>query len=100
LTLNIPGRKDLNCHQKTAGLRVSVNAIVERSRYAAEKAKSSVNSSKCSMPDTYNKKEYTMKSSEVKRFADLYERHLKLLKLQGKSTIDAYSRAVRRIRDH
>jgi len=42
LTLNIPGRKDLNCHQKTAGLRVSVNAIVERSRYAAEKAKSSV----------------------------------------------------------
>ena len=43
-----------------------------------------------------------MKSSEEKRFADLYERHLKLLKLQGKSksTIDAYSRAVRRIRGH
>ena len=43
-----------------------------------------------------------MKPSEVKRFATLYERHLKLLKLQGKSksTIDAYSRAVRRIRDH
>lgn len=43
-----------------------------------------------------------MKSSEVKRFADLYERHLKLLKLQGKSdsTISAYSRAVRRIRNH
>jgi len=43
-----------------------------------------------------------MKSSEVKRFAALYERHLKLLKLQGKSksTIDAYSRAVRRIRNH
>lgn len=42
-----------------------------------------------------------MKSSEVKRCAALYERHLKLLKLQGKSksTIDAYSRAVRRIRD-
>jgi site-specific recombinase XerD len=42
-----------------------------------------------------------MKSSEVKRFAALYERHLKLLKLQGKSdsTISAYSRAVRRIRD-
>jgi hypothetical protein len=37
-----------------------------------------------------------MKSSEVKRFAALYERHLKLLKLQGKSksTIDAYSRAA------
>jgi integrase/recombinase XerD len=43
-----------------------------------------------------------MKKSEVNRFASLYERHLKLLKLQGKSksTIDAYSRAVRRIRDH
>jgi hypothetical protein len=43
-----------------------------------------------------------MKSSEVKRFAALYERHLKLLKLQGKSdsTCSAYSRAVRRIRDH
>jgi integrase/recombinase XerD len=42
-----------------------------------------------------------MKLSEVKRFASLYERHLKLLKLQGKSksTIDAYSRAVCRIRD-
>ena len=43
-----------------------------------------------------------MKSSEGERFAELYERHLKLLKLQGKSksTIDAYSRAVRRIKDH
>lgn len=41
-----------------------------------------------------------MKPSEVKRFTELYERHLKLLKLQGKSksTIDAYSRAVRRIK--
>ena len=43
-----------------------------------------------------------MKKAEVKRFAALYERHLKLLKLQGKSdsTIDAYSRAVRRIKNH
>jgi len=43
-----------------------------------------------------------MKKSELKRFAVLYERHLNLLKLQGKSksTIDAYSRAVRRIRVH
>jgi len=43
-----------------------------------------------------------MKPSEVKRFAGLYDRHLKLLKLQGKSdsTISAYSRAVRRIRKH
>ncbi len=40
--------------------------------------------------------------TEVKRFNELYQRHLRLLKLQGKSqkTIDAYSRAVRRIRDH
>jgi len=43
-----------------------------------------------------------MKPAEVKRFAALYERHLKLLKLQGKSqkTIDSYSRAVRRINKH
>jgi len=43
-----------------------------------------------------------MKKSEVNRFNKLYERHLRLLKLQGKSqkTIDAYSRAVRRIRDY
>jgi integrase/recombinase XerD len=43
-----------------------------------------------------------MKKSEVKRFAGLYDRHQKLLKLQGKAqkTIEAYSRAVRRIRDH
>jgi integrase len=45
---------------------------------------------------------YIMKKSEVNRFNKLYERHLRLLKLQGKSqkTIDAYSRAVRRIRDY
>ena len=43
-----------------------------------------------------------MKSSEVKRCAALYERHLKLLKLQreSESTINAYSLAVRRIKDH
>ena len=43
-----------------------------------------------------------MKQEEVNRFNTLYERHLRLLKLQGKSqkTIDAYSRSVRRIRDH
>jgi hypothetical protein len=40
-----------------------------------------------------------MKSSEVKRFAALYERHLKLFKLQGKSdsTISAYFGAIRSI---
>jgi len=43
-----------------------------------------------------------MKATEVKRFATLYERHLKLLILQGKSdsTVDAYSRAVRRVGSH
>ncbi len=43
-----------------------------------------------------------MKSAEVKRFDTLYQRHLKLLKLQGKAlkTIDAYSRAVRRVSGH
>ena len=43
-----------------------------------------------------------MKKTEVKRFDSLYSRHLKLLKIQGKSdsTIDAYSRTVRRLRDH
>lgn len=43
-----------------------------------------------------------MKQKEVKRFEILYDRHLKKLKLQGKAdkTIDAYSRAVRRVKDH
>jgi site-specific recombinase XerD len=43
-----------------------------------------------------------MDQAETNRFSGLYERHLRLLKLQGKSqkTIDAYSRAVRRITEH
>ena len=43
-----------------------------------------------------------MKQKESKRFEILYDRHLKKLKLQGKSqaTISAYSRAVRRINEH
>jgi integrase len=43
-----------------------------------------------------------MNPEQVKRFNSLYERHLRLLTLQGKSqkTIDAYSRAIRRIRDY
>jgi len=43
-----------------------------------------------------------MNKTEVKRFNKLYERHLMLLKLQGKSqkTIDAYSRAIRRVRTY
>ena len=43
-----------------------------------------------------------MKQTEVNRFNKLYQRHLRLLKLQCKiqKTIDAYSRSVRRIRDY
>jgi len=43
-----------------------------------------------------------MNQTEVNRFNNLYDRHQKTLKLQGKAmkTIDAYSRAIRRIRDY
>jgi integrase/recombinase XerD len=43
-----------------------------------------------------------MDSSEQSRFDDLYQRHLRILKLQGKSdaTIDAYARALRRVTTH
>lgn len=43
-----------------------------------------------------------MNESETKRFNTLYKRHQKTLKLQGKAdkTIDAYSRAIRRVRDY
>jgi len=43
-----------------------------------------------------------MTPTEVNRFKKLYEHHLRSLKLQGKSqkTIDAYSRAVRRVSEH
>jgi len=43
-----------------------------------------------------------MEQKEEQRFLLLYQRHLQLLKLQGKSkkTIEAYSRAVRRISRH
>lgn len=43
-----------------------------------------------------------MNKSETNRFNTLYKRHQKTLKLQGKAekTIDAYSRAIRRIRDY
>ena len=43
-----------------------------------------------------------MNKTETNRFNELYERHLRLLKLQGKAqrTIDAYARAVRRISEH
>lgn len=43
-----------------------------------------------------------MNPNEVNRFNKLYQCHLRLLKLQGKSqkTIDAYSRAIRRVREY
>ena len=43
-----------------------------------------------------------MDKAEQTRFNKLYKRHLRLLKLQGKAqkTIDAYSRAVRRISEY
>lgn len=43
-----------------------------------------------------------MDSKETKRFEKLYQRHLRMLKLQGKSdkTRDAYARAIRRLRGH
>lgn len=43
-----------------------------------------------------------MNQAETNQFNELYQSHLCLLKLQGKSqsTIDAYSRAVRRISEH
>jgi len=43
-----------------------------------------------------------MDPSEQSRFNDLFQRHLRLLKLQGKSdkTIDVYARAVRRVASH
>jgi integrase/recombinase XerD len=43
-----------------------------------------------------------MKKAEANRFNELYQRHLRFLKLQCKSqkTIEAYARAVRRISEH
>ena len=43
-----------------------------------------------------------MRKSEVNRFNKLYKEHQRSLKLQGKAkkTIDAYSRAIRRVRDY
>ncbi len=43
-----------------------------------------------------------MHPNELKRFNKLYQCHLRLLKLQGKSqkTIESYSRAIRRVSEH
>jgi hypothetical protein len=61
-----------------------VQAVVGRSRSAAEKSNSGYNSRKCLIPDTYNEKEYTMKQAEVKRFDTLYARHLTVTQITGK----------------
>ncbi len=43
-----------------------------------------------------------MDQQEIKRFDEMYQKHQQMLILQGKSkkTQDAYSRAIRRLRDH
>jgi site-specific recombinase XerD len=43
-----------------------------------------------------------MNPTEQARFDSLYQRHLRMLKLQGKSanTIDSYARALRRVAEH
>ena len=77
---------------------------VGRSRCAAEKKFISVyNSQYCPISgDNKLHWEVYRGKAETNRFNKLYQRHLRLLKLQGKSqkTIDAYARAVRRISEH
>ena len=43
-----------------------------------------------------------MTATEQARFQEVYTRHLRALKLQGKrdKTIDSYARAVRRVSNH
>jgi hypothetical protein len=47
------------------------NSWLDEAANEAEKAKIVYNSGNSSIPDTYNDKEYTMESTEVKRFAPL-----------------------------
>jgi len=84
------------------GLKFNVEPLVERSRYAAEKRFKSGYTPFLAQFRAHFKRENTMKKSEKERFKKLYQRHLRLLKLQGKAqkTIDAYSRAVRRISEY
>jgi len=79
-----------------------VQRFVGRSRYAAEKKIKIGYTPSSAQFRALIKKEYAMIPTESKRFKKLYQRHLRLLKLQGKSqkTIEAYSRAVRRVSDH
>jgi hypothetical protein len=65
--------------------------VVGRSRYAAGKnLKIVYNSLRCPFRAPSNKGKYSMNPVETNRFNELYQRHLRLLKLQGKSqkTID------------
>jgi integrase/recombinase XerD len=89
-------------YEKPLFSRRLVKRLVGRSRYAAEK-KIKIGYTPLSVQfRALIKKEYAMIPTESKRFKKLYQRHLRLLKLQGKSkkTIEAYSRAVRRVSDH
>ena len=83
-------------------VNLPVERLVGRSRSATEKTKIVYNSYPCPISDTIFKKEYIMKKLEVNRFNKLYELHLRSLKLQGKAqkTIEAYSRALRRVYDY
>jgi integrase len=49
-----------------------------------------------------NNEEFIMNASEQSRYNDLYQQHLRALKLQGLShrTIDSYARALRRIAEY
>ena len=51
------------------------------------------------MPEYDNKGNYRMNKAQRKKFDSLYNEHISALQRQGKAdnTIDAYSRAVRRI---
>ena len=82
---------------------VKCSQLLNEAAIAAEKTPEIVYTLfNCPIQGSYKKGVYTMKPVEVNRFNKLYEHHLRLLKLQGKSqkTIDAYSRSVRRIREH
>ena len=77
--------------------------FVERSRYAAgsEDFKDGSTLSGITQFGVIHDEEYSMQPDEQKRFEDLYDRHVRALILWGyaQRTIDAYSRAVRRVRD-
>jgi hypothetical protein len=59
--------------------------VVGRSRYAAEKKIKIGYTLSSAQFRAHIRKEYTMDPTEETRFNELYQRHLGLLKLQGKS---------------